>query len=326
MGLPPHADNEARVPFSMSVVGAGAPVEPAALPDPAAQSVARLGRIEQLCRAEGVARTLRAAQLRDKFQAFIAPREKAAARKWSRFYIEQRDRVLARVRTLPDAASAVRADLGAGLSADEMVRKIFPATENGELAARLTPLWTEHLRDGFLFFNAETGIEPVANPFEVSDPNVIAALERRTIQGSKVNETTAEDLRGLIGKAMEDGLSTAQLGDAIAEYYGAQAVGETSARPLTAARTQTAGIVNDGRMISARNVGGLKKTWIHGNPKEPRESHLAAARQYQDSPIALDEKFVVEGEEMDAPGDAAASPANTVNCTCMVGFVKSAGD
>ena len=76
-----------------------------------------------------------------------------------------------------------------------------------------------------------------------------------------------------------DGDSTADIGDRIAQYYADNCIGEESVRAQTAAMTQTTGLVNDGRMLAARDVGGLKKFWIHGNPKEPRESHLAAAQR-----------------------------------------------
>jgi hypothetical protein len=93
---------------------------------------------------------------------------------------------------------------------------------------------------------------------------------------------------------------------------------------MTAARTQTAGIVNEGRMIAAREVGGLKKAWLHGNPAEARDAHMAAQARYAATPIGLDQKFVVNGHECDAPGDPALPVSESANCTCMVKFVRDA--
>jgi hypothetical protein len=147
----------------------------------------------------------------------------------------------------------------------------------------------------------------------------MAAIERRVIQASKINETTEEDLRGVLRTAFAEGDTTVQLGERIAEYYRAH-VGETSARPMTAARTQTTGIVNDGRMLAARQAGGLLKGWLHGGSRDPREAHLAAQSKYQTAPIALDAKFVVNGHSTDAPGSTELPIGEVANCTCMVTF------
>jgi hypothetical protein len=242
--------------------------------------------------------------------------------------VEQRERVLARINGLK-RSDLVRAeaDLPApdGGQAGDLLAQVFPrSVEDPALVARLSPLWAEHLADGVKFFAGETGVK-VANSLMIGeDPRLQKALAARTIQGLKANATTEEDLRAILSKSFTDGLSTAEMGDKIAEYYAANCIGDDSARAATAAMTQTTGIVNDGRMIAAREAGGLKKFWIHGNPAEPRESHLAAAKQYDETgAIGLDDKFVVDGEEMDAPGDSNASPANVCNCTCSVGFAKA---
>lgn len=338
LGLPSHPDNVGRVAFSAAPIGTEVSSQKSGVsgdPDdgrqqpageqppspgsvkPATSALDRMDRIEELVRSAG---PRRAASLRRALDVFVAPREKAAAKKWSRFYVEQRQRVLDRMDKI------ARADLVRAVAEDTLAN-IFPRpVEDQALTARLSPLWAEHLADGVKFFASETGIK-VANSLMIGeDPRLQEALKARTIQGLKANGTTEEDLRGILAKSFEDGASTADIGDKIAEYYANNCIGEESVRASTAAMTQTTGIVNDGRMLAARDVGGLKKFWIHGNPKEPRESHLEAARTYgPDSAIELDEKFQIDGEEMDAPGDAMASPANVCNCTCAVGFAK-AGD
>jgi HK97 family phage portal protein len=324
LGLPPHPDNIGRVAFSTTTIGEGAIPEGTTTkstketqgaqkekePDP----LARLDRIEQLVRAAGPKRT---ASVRRALDQFVGPREKTAAKRWSRFYVEQRGRVLARMDELK------RADIVRSAE-DDLLGRIFPrSVEDPQLIARLSPLWAEHLADGVKFFATETGIKVSNSLMIAEEPRLQEALAARTIQGLKVNATTEEDLRGILSKGFEAGASTAEIGDSIAEYYKDNCVGEMSARAQTAARTQTSGIVNDGRMIAARDVGGLKKFWIHGSPKEPRESHLAAAQQYDEAhALELDEPFIVDGEEMDSPGDAGASSENVCNCTCGLGFTK----
>jgi hypothetical protein len=55
---------------------------------------------------------------------------------------------------------------------------------NSFLLARLTPLWTEHMKDGFERMNEQAGIN---NPLTIDDPSVMKAVEGRKIQGLKVN-------------------------------------------------------------------------------------------------------------------------------------------
>ncbi len=327
MGLPPHPDNIGRVPFSLQPIGEAAEAEAekkaqageagqedaAENEDAAAELGAQAGealdRLEELLRAEGDRAT---ARQREIFQKFLAPREKTAREKWSRFFVEQRGRVLKRVESL------ARAD------ADDMWSKVFSReAEDGQLVARMTALWAEHVKDGWELFQARTG---VGVAFNVDDPHVRAAVARRRIQGLKVNDTTEQALRGIFATAVEEGLTVSDTADRIAEYYNTNCVGTDRARPMTAARTQTAGIVNDGQLAAAKAVGGLKKFWIHGSPEEPRESHVRAAREYDAAhAIALDDTFLVDGERMDAPGDPSADVSNTANCTCFLGFTKGGG-
>lgn len=162
----------------------------------------------------------------------------------------------------------------------------------------------------------------MANPFTIEDPRIIEALKARRIQASKVNETTLEDLRQVLSDAVEEGLTTTQIGDRFADYYSNQ-IGESAARPMTAARTQVAGVVNDGQMAAARAAGGtLKKIWIHGGSAEPRPAHLAAQGRYA-AGIGLDEKFEINGHLCDAPGDSSLPVGESANCTCMVGFIPA---
>jgi hypothetical protein len=206
-----------------------------------------------------------------------------------------------------------------------MMKKIFPRSEeDASLIARMSPLWTKAIIDGVKLFESESEPKVSITLTIGQDPRLQKALERRVIQGKKVNDTTEEDLRAILATAFDEGLTTVEIGDKIAEYYAANGVGEESARSMTAAMTQTTGCVNDGLKLAAQDVGGLEKYWIHGNPKEPRPSHLQAAETYsEDNAIPLDEPFVVDGEELDAPGDESASMENVCNCTCILGFRKA---
>lgn len=325
MGLPPHPDNFGRVAFASQPIGDGADAGETAAIRPqtadkdqktegkADEAAAIVDRIEAHLVARADRQSKRTEAMRRMFDALITPMRKTAARKYSRFFIEQRDRVLDRLKKVDVSARADK------MMTDAMLNSIFPKdAENSALVMRLAPLWSKTLKDGWDFLNAQVGVTD--NPFAVDDPRILQALEQRKIQGAHINETTEADLKGLIKASLEAGESTVELGDRIAEYYATYCVGENSVRPMTAANTQTAGLVNQGQHMAAMEVGGLEKFWIHGNPAEPREAHVDAALRYQANPIELDEPFVVNGIAMMYPGDPTAPAGEVCNCTCMVGY------
>lgn len=343
--LPPHPTNQATIPFSLQPVGdlGGAPAAAPAAPREEAPS--RLDEMfdqlaDALSSASAPAREREAAAeiparyraLRKTFDTFVGAREKAAARKWSRFFIEQRGRVADRYEEyrqgIGQREDPALADLD--VSEDGIVHSIFPREhEDDALGARLSGLWAQHLRDGFEFFGQHEAPAGAKVSFQIDDPRVMQAIESRRIQGVGVNETTERQLRDLVRTAFTEGDTAAQFADRLAEYFNKQ-VGDTAARPMTAARTQTSGIVNEGRMIAARDVGGLTKGWLHGAPDASRSNHVDAQARYSEKPIPIDEKFIIFGAggqsyACDAPGSTELPVGEVANCTCMVTFHAAKG-
>jgi hypothetical protein len=277
-----------------------------------------LDAVECALRAEAAALSKRHAALRKNLDAFMAPLQKSLATKYSRFFLEQRERVLNRMSSR--SAASARSD-----QSEDLLATVFPrSVEDAFLAARIQPVLVEAFGASWNHLNAETGIPENVNPFSVEDPRIMQALEKRKIQGAMVNSTTEEDLRQLFAKAIDEGLTTAEIGDRIAEYYHGN-IGADSARPQTAANTQMTGLVNDGRMAAAQSAGGLVKGWLHGGSEHPRPDHLAAQAKYLNSPIPLNEPFTIPGSgaQCQAPGDADLPIGEVANCTCMAVFTAA---
>jgi len=343
--LPPHTDNAGRVPFNLQTVGKVESRESKVenrektedgrlkTEDLFVQldtALAGLGRESVTVVREGAEVPARWKGLRVVLDRFVAEREKAAARKWSRHFAEQRARVLDRFDEMAGTSTeretrAVPLD-EAGNDEAAILGRIFPkGDEDMNLKALISPLVTRQLEDGFSFFRDHDAPGVPVPGFDTADPRVMEAIDRRVIQASKVNGTTEGDLREIIRAGFAEGDTTAQLGERLAAYYRDQ-VGEEKARPMTAAATQTTGIVNDGRMIAARSVGGLRKGWLHGGSREPRSAHVDAQTRYQAAPIGIDEMFTVNGFEADAPGDSDLPVGEVANCTCMVTFHRAEGE
>lgn len=339
LGLPPHPVNVGVLPIGFQPAAdmgaaptAAAPVAP---PEPP-RALALLDGLRQAVEEDAARLSAKWQGVRKKLDQMLTTMERACARKWSRYFLEQRDRVLRRLeedqhKGAKDAegrsASDPLCDLGALVfraseDLDAFFERLFPIDqENEAMLKRFSSIMVEQMQAGWATLNAEAGLAPDANPFQIDDPVIREGLEKRQVQATRVNDTTSEDLRSILKEAIDAGDTLTQISDRIAAYYKGT-IGESSARPLAAARTQVAGAVNDGRLAAAQAVGGLKKAWLHGGSAEPREAHLAAQAAYMANPIGLDEKFKVNGYECDAPGDTALPAGEVINCSCMVIFTQ----
>lgn len=251
-----------------------------------------------------------------KYAATVEAGSRVCSRKIARYFAAQKVRVIARLN-----AARSGTDSTTRSSAEDLLKSIFVSEqENRDLVKQLLGSWTEALRAGWDLTNEAIGEDQKTNPFEIADPRIEAAISAREAQAAAMNDTTAGDLLGILRSGTEQGMTTTELGDAIADYYAG--ISHTSGRAMTASRTMIAGVVNDGQQAAARAVGGLVKIWIHGSPNESRQAHVDAEQKYAGG-IDLDQKFVINGVELDAPGDAGADIAETANCTCCVGYKKA---
>jgi hypothetical protein len=138
-----------------------------------------------------------------------------------------------------------------------------------------------------------------------------------------VNDNTLEQIQGILGDGLEQGLNPFQLERLLLQQI------PNIARARAIARTESTRAYNEGKKRSAddwaKQTGTqLWKLWIHGGAKEPRFQHIQA----QDKPIRADQPFVftTKGIEvfMDKPGDIKGGAAQTINCSCVVVYVSEA--
>lgn len=86
-------------------------------------------------------------------------------------------------------------------------------------------------------------------------------------------------------------------------------------RARVIARTEIISASNKGSLEGARDTGiPLRKEWLATMDDRTRDAHLSADGQK----VLLDELFVVDGEDMQFPGDftQGASAGNVINCRC----------
>jgi hypothetical protein len=85
------------------------------------------------------------------------------------------------------------------------------------------------------------------------------------------------------------------------------------------ARTEVNIGYNTARHQAMVDAGVQFKLWLSGHGPHVRPAHAAAEEAYLDSPIPINEPFVVMGEQLMFPGDSSlgATPENVINCQCV---------
>ena len=88
-------------------------------------------------------------------------------------------------------------------------------------------------------------------------------------------------------------------------------------KAMRIARTEVMRASNEGAMEGVAEFDiQLKKVWIATNDGRERDSHGVM----DGVSVEMNEPFIVDGEQMEYPGDPDASPENTINCRCAVAF------
>lgn len=141
------------------------------------------------------------------------------------------------------------------------------------------------------------------------------ARTRALNNASTIADTDIEDVRRAISSGLDGGEGNEQIARGIRAVTGL-----TPYRAATVARTETHaaatyGAIEESRRLEQEFDIKLVKSWEPTMDDRTRESHREMASA---EPIPLNEKFEVDGELLDRPGDPAGSPDNVINCRCAI--------
>lgn len=164
--------------------------------------------------------------------------------------------------------------------------------------------------------------------FNLSNPLLQGVIAKMGNKITHITESTRADVMSAVQKGYDEGLSIRDTGKLITATMNSIA----KARAETIARTEMTAGTSGGSWAAARLVNDaspeeavLRKIWVATDDDRTREAHAEAADTYgEGSGIGLDQPFIVDGEEMQYPGDD-GSPENTVNCRCTVAYEQGRG-
>ena len=177
-------------------------------------------------------------------------------------------------------------------------------------------LWTmsrtEILRaieQGWMTQMAEAGVDIDFHP---DYTRVVKHLQDRQVEFKTVAERFHGDVKGVLRQGIEDGRSVPEMSKDIKKWVEDKKTWKAE----RIARTEMGSARNGGEYTYVENSQLYKeKTWLHAiTVGEPRPAHQAL----DGTTIPINEKFIVNGWEMDYPQDMShGAPAEEIiNCHC----------
>lgn len=145
-----------------------------------------------------------------------------------------------------------------------------------------------------------------------------AALARSSRNITSVNRTTQRRVARTLQEGLDKGEGLKELTDRLEGVLDG-----SRARAQTTARTQVAGAVESGRYAGLKKVGAKLKRWLTARDENVRAAHRTAEQTYA-AGIPVDEPFVLGSDALMYPGDPGGSPANIINCRCLLLALYSA--
>ena len=127
-------------------------------------------------------------------------------------------------------------------------------------------------------------------------------------------------IREVLVESTNEGLGAIETAANIRRALVAESVPMNQWRALRIARTEVMTASNVGTYEGAKELEKtegvtLEKFWIAAHDDRTRDTHIDAEQQ---SPIALDDKFLVGDYEMACPGDPAGGAEEVINCRCTM--------
>ena len=139
------------------------------------------------------------------------------------------------------------------------------------------------------------------------------AINQAGTRIQRVSDVTLDRVRAGLEQGVSEGLGTEEIARIIQD---SNAINRVRARVI--ARTEIISASNAGADLGARATGlTLEKQWLASVDGRERDAHRIANNEYQKTPIAMDESFIVGGEQCMYPGDPVLSAENVINCRCV---------
>ncbi len=202
-----------------------------------------------------------------------------------------------------------------GIADDVNINK---AKEKARLLFQFTPVTRHIVEDAG---NMMVDALDLNIAFNANDSAVNAWIGRRMDTFSQsVADTTFDEIQSILRDGFTEGKPLSAIADVLRDKFASA----EKYRAALISRTEVLAASNRADIFAITQAGvadTLLKCWLTAGDDTVRESHREAEVRYADG-IPIDESFVVNGDEMDAPGNG-SDPGENINCRCTCEFIKS---
>lgn len=297
LGLPgdlPHG-NSVFLPFSLQEYGVTEPpsVPPTAPAQNSADPISRAMNLFDGLSASAIPTHVCAGH--PEYEASIAGSVRNKKGKLSKFFFEQRGRVLAKLDTLK------------GITAKGLDDFFDMVGENAKLLAKMKPLLLADLEFGGAQLWKEIGLDN----FELPPADAIKFLSKRENRIQDINASTWDELKS----SLQDGLRAGETHDSLVDRVKQVYQDATGYRAEAIALTETNTATNSGRYGAMVLAKVSRKGWMTSHLENSRLSHLKnEALSDETNGIPIDEYWP---NGLLHPGDPSGAAGEVINCKCV---------
>jgi HK97 family phage portal protein len=230
----------------------------------------------------------------------------------SRFFFEQRNRVLARLQEmmkgdttpLHQSVSAGQAD---PTDPTDPTDVFDLAAEDALLKKKLDSLLVSDLEFGGAQLYKEIGLDK----FELAPKDALAFLEKRAGAISRINQQTWDKIKSSLQQGLQNGETPDELADRVKAAY--QGFSDAQAESIAVSETNAA--VNSGRFSAMKAAKVPRKGWHTSRLENSHASHVSNGEfSAAKNGIPIDQPWP---NGCMFPGDPDGDPSETSNCRCV---------
>lgn len=198
---------------------------------------------------------------------------------------------------------------------------IDKAEEAEKLVAAFTPITMAIMKEAGdqRFRDLSESLKTIFE-FNLNDPRTLRWIgNRMRFFSHEVSGTSFDQIEAILRAGFSEGLPLATIAQNLMETFD---LWDKYRAPLIA-RTETISAMNQADLETIRQMEleeKLKKHWLTAGDENVRLTHIEAGAAYADG-IPMNEKFVVGGDKMDAPGGG-SDPAENINCRCTLYYTE----
>lgn len=218
-------------------------------------------------------------------------RAKAAVRK---YFVEVERKTLRKLTKRLDFASVKEEDRPP--SVDELLEFIDDE--------KLTNYIKGHIEEA-----TKKGVDSIGVDWSTVDDDALAAIKKRVDKVTQINTTLKIELREMVSKAIEQGLSNQELTKQIISGFR-EKMTNAKGRAKTIARTEVNSAYSDGRFAAMSSTDPIGKKWISSRDSKVRDGH-----NIDGSTVKWNDTFP---NGLKRPHDPGASAEEVINCRCKM--------